>query len=227
MRDRSNREFGRLVGGALCLDFVNTVGARVGRPGPAPARDYADHIVDERLIGYDALLRWSAAAGALTSGETRRLGRQAAAEPRAAASVLARGLELREALYRLFKAAVEGWPLPTADLDVLNRELRIARAHERLVAAPRASWQWKDGPALDRVLWPIAASAAELLTGPALDRVGQCPGERCGWLFLDTSRSRRRQWCDMRECGTLAKVRRFRARQRRGSPARGSADRHV
>jgi predicted RNA-binding Zn ribbon-like protein len=44
--------------------------------------------------------------------------------------------------------------------------------------------------------------------------VRQCGGESCGWLFLDTSRNRSRQWCDMRDCGNLAKVRRFRERQK-------------
>ncbi|MBA3694513.1 MAG: CGNR zinc finger domain-containing protein, partial [Acidobacteria bacterium] len=29
----------------------------------------------------------------------------------------------------------------------------------------------------------------------------------------DTSRNRTRQWCDMKDCGNLAKVRRFRAKQ--------------
>jgi predicted RNA-binding Zn ribbon-like protein len=44
--------------------------------------------------------------------------------------------------------------------------------------------------------------------------VGQCPGEECGWLFLDITRSGRRPWCDMADCGNLAKVRRFRERHR-------------
>jgi predicted RNA-binding Zn ribbon-like protein len=63
-------------------------------------------------------------------------------------------------------------------------------------------------------LWPVARSAAELLTSGDLARVGQCPGEECGWLFLDTSRAGRRQWCDMADCGNLAKVRRFRDQRR-------------
>jgi predicted RNA-binding Zn ribbon-like protein len=33
-------------------------------------------------------------------------------------------------------------------------------------------------------------------------------------LFLDTSRNRRRQWCDMQDCGNRAKVQRFRRKQR-------------
>ena len=61
---------------------------------------------------------------------------------------------------------------------------------------------------------PVASSAAELLTSAALEDTRECDSEGCGWLFLDTSRSRRRRWCDMRDCGNLAKVRRFRERRR-------------
>jgi predicted RNA-binding Zn ribbon-like protein len=33
-------------------------------------------------------------------------------------------------------------------------------------------------------------------------------------LFFDTSRNGRRAWCDMKTCGNLAKVRRFRSKQK-------------
>jgi predicted RNA-binding Zn ribbon-like protein len=110
------------------------------------------------------------------------------------------------------------------DLETLNRELRVARAHERLVASPRFAWEADNPPAaLDRVLWPVVRSAADLLTSPELERVGQCRGEECGWLFLDISRSRRRQWCHMADCGNLAKVRRFRQRRRERGHRRRTA----
>jgi predicted RNA-binding Zn ribbon-like protein len=67
------------------------------------------------------------------------------------------------------------------------------------------------------MLWLIADSAAEMLTTGDLSRLKQCPGDDCGWLFEDTSKNRRRQWCDMQACGNLAKVRRFRSRLRRVS----------
>jgi predicted RNA-binding Zn ribbon-like protein len=44
-----------------------------------------------------------------------------------------------------------------------------------------------------------------------MDRLFKAPIEH--WT-PDNSRSRRRQWCDMADCGNLAKVRRFRERQR-------------
>jgi predicted RNA-binding Zn ribbon-like protein len=206
-------DFGKQVGGRLCLDFANTVRGRIGHPGSGRTRDNADCVVGERLVSYEALLRWGAISGALTEGEVDALERVAWEKPGEAVAVLARSLALREALYRVFKAVVEGWTPETEDLDVLNAELRVARARERLVSTPRLGWEWDASPtALDRVLWPVVSSAAELLTGPDLERVGQCPGAECGWLFLDASRSRRRRWCDMADCGNRAKVHRFRRR---------------
>jgi predicted RNA-binding Zn ribbon-like protein len=46
-----------------------------------------------------------------------------------------------------------------------------------------------------------------------------CPGNNCGWLFLDGSG--RRQWCSMEVCGSRAKMRRRYERQRQ---ARAGAD---
>lgn len=208
--------FGRRIGGSLCLDFVNTVSGRISRPASRAVKDYGDEIVGERLLSYDALLRWAALAGVLTTREANSLSRSASAAPAKASAVLKRALTVREAMYRVFKAALEDWTPRSEDLAALNRELQIARTHERLVASARLRWEWDRTMALDRMLWPVVRSAGELLTSADLERVGQCPGDECGWLFLDTSRSRRRQWCDMAECGNVAKVRRFRQKRSAG-----------
>ena len=33
----------------------------------------------------------------------------------------------------------------------------------------------------------------------------------CGWLFIDSSRGRRRRWCSMKTCGNQAKAARYRS----------------
>jgi predicted RNA-binding Zn ribbon-like protein len=208
--------FGSRVGGVLCLDFVNTVRGWVNSPDGSATRDDADAIVGERLPSYDALLRWGEFVELVTGREAKALAREAEHRPVRAATVLRRALALRGALYRLFKAAIAGWPPRPDDLTALTRELQIARAHERLTASPHGI-TLDDGDttaALDRLLWPVVRAAVDLLTSSRVDRVGQCPGDECGWLFLDTSRSGRRQWCDMKDCGNVAKVRRFRERAR-------------
>jgi predicted RNA-binding Zn ribbon-like protein len=123
---------------------------------------------------------------------------------------------LRESLYRLFKSAIEGLEPRASDLAVLNEELSKARSREHLARVGDSfAWEWSDSrDELDRLLWPVARSAAELLTSSDLSRLRECGGENCGWIFTDTSRNRSRQWCYMQGCGNLAKVRRFRSRQR-------------
>ena len=209
----------KFVGGVLCLDFVNTVGGRASLVSAKRGRDYADAIITEKLDAYDDLLLWSELGGMISRREGKALAERAVAHPREAAAVLARARALRESLYRIFRCSVEKWRPEEADLDVLGKELAIARDHERLRLADAGfTWAWDaDAEALDRMLWPVARSAAELLTSGDLPRVRQCGSDRCRWMFLDTSRNRSRQWCDMKDCGNLAKVRRFRERAKASS----------
>jgi predicted RNA-binding Zn ribbon-like protein len=212
----------QLLGGRLCLDFVNTSGARVSRGTPR-GRDYADFVLRDKLGGgYHTLLGFSEAAGSISHREALRLSRVAENDPAQAASVWTRAVEFREGLYRIFKSVVEKWAPEAGDLAILDRELGIARSRERLVyRRGEFLWAW-DGSepaldALDRMLWPVARSGAELLASGDLAMVRQCGGDECGWLFLDSSRNRGRRWCDMSECGNRAKVKRFRERARAGT----------
>src|SRR5215469_17928938 len=144
------------IGGATCLDFVNTVDPR-----------HADEH-DDCLRGYPQLLRWAAEAGLLTAEERSRLERRGRQEPGPADAVHQRAVELREALYRLFAAQ----PSAQGDLARLTDEVHRAWAMTKL-ARTDGGWAWRwDAPAeLDRVLWPVARSAAELLTSGQLSRV--------------------------------------------------------
>ena len=63
----------------------------------------------------------------------------------------------------------------------------------------------------DDVWRPAVRAAVELLTSDAVEHIGRCADDSCGWLFLDTTRSRTRRWCDMKVCGNRNKVRRFRS----------------
>ena len=206
----------KLIGGRLCLDFVNAVGGRKGNQSGKRLRQDFGQIRADKLTEFLDLVMWSQHAGILTDKEARHLLREAKSRPTDAKSVFERGLRLREAIYRILKSLISGWKVEARDLDILNEELTIAQSHDRLVfTAGQVTWGW-DGAqdALDRMLWLITQSAAELLTADELSKVRECGGEDCGWLFLDTSRNHSRQWCDMQDCGNLAKVRRFRSRLR-------------
>ncbi len=196
-----------LTGGALCLDFANTVDHR---PAPEPR---------ELLPTYADLLSWARQAGAIRAEEARHLEREAAGRRAEADAALEHARTLREALFALFSAAAEGrLASPPAALEALNSALPAALGRRRLaVSGGRAGWAWVEDPrALDRPLWPVVESAAELLVSEELPRVRECAAETCAWLFLDRSRNRSRRWCDMTVCGNRDKVRRHRRRMRRG-----------
>ena len=197
-----------LIGGRLCLNFVNSVGARRF----SPSRKMT--IRDEKLNDYLDLLAWGRHAGALTKADAETLAHESSRHTKEAVAVFHRAIRLREAMYHVCNAKLSHKQPKEADLLVLNEEIRLARGAEKLVFEEAGfDWQWSTpDSALDRVLWPVTRSAAELLTQDDLSRLRQCGGEDCGWIFLDTSRNRGRRWCDMRDCGNLAKVRRFRHR---------------
>ena len=191
-------------GGLPCLDFVNSIGRPVGRPGV------------ERLLDYADLTRWSAAAGTLTPTRARALARAGSRRPQEAAEVLDRARELREAIFRGFSALIRGRRWPTAELQTINAELALGLGHARV--EPRAggfAWTWSRAPeALDAPLWPIARSAADLLVSPDRELVKECASDTCLWLFLDRTKNHQRRWCEMKTCGNRAKVRQHRRRRR-------------
>jgi predicted RNA-binding Zn ribbon-like protein len=195
-----------LSAGRLCLDFANSLDDRLT---PSPR---------EWLRSYAHLLAWAGQAGLVTDRQAGRLGDEAARRPEAAAEVLARAVTLREAIYRTFLALADQ-PFAAADLDTLNAELAVGMGRARVAPAEGGFvWGWADDEsALDRLLWPIARSAAELLTGDELDQVRVCGAGDCNWLFMDTSRNRSRRWCEMSTCGNRAKARRYQQRKRQAS----------
>lgn len=200
-----------LLGGRLCLDFANTVDWRVS-DGPR-----------EWLNSYADLLAWSHHAGILAETDMRRLAAAARSHPAEAAAVLARATTLREAVYRIFKAALDCRVPDQGDLAIFNAELCGALTRLRIVpVAEGFAWDWQAGePAFDLMLWPIARSAGELLASEDLNKARECADERCGWLFLDTSRNRTRRWCEMKSCGNRAKARRHYAQTTKVRDRRG------
>jgi len=96
------------------------------------------------------------------------------------------------------------------DIEIFNAELSMAMARFQItVEAEDLGWNWTgSGEETDRMLWPVVHDAVRLLTSSKRSRVRKCMDDRCGWLFLDTSRNRSRRWCSMKDCGNRAKARR-------------------
>lgn len=205
-----------LLGGALCLDFTNTAGWR-GQPES-----------DTLLRDYEDLVAWARHAGALDARQGRNLLKKAASEPGHARTVQKKAIVLREALYRTLSSLAAGRRADSVDLETINAAVADAYCHLRLAPCPSSGagfvWDWHEADgALELPIWIIARSAADLLVSPELERVRECAGDDCDWLFLDASRNRSRRWCDMANCGNRAKARRNYER-RRGSAKRAGSE---
>lgn len=187
-----------LIGGALGLDFVNTVDPRHG-----PARR-------EYLTDYAKLVSWAVHAGGLDRTGAAALRSAARRDPDAAGRICRDAIALREHAYAIFHAVAHGVPAPTRSLVAFNRHFARAMASRRVVVrGGSARWGWAEGGELERVLWPVVLSMAEVLV-EAADDIRECPGDgTCGWLFVDRTRNRSRRWCSMENCGNRAKARRY------------------
>jgi len=202
----------KMVGARLSLDFHNTA-SWVGH----------EVVGDETIKSFSDITLWCHEAGILGDNRLGQIDLGALDHPQHADEAVAAAIRLRGTLRILFASAARHCLPPPDAVESLNGML--ARMPLRL--RPDGDdgsfqWDWRvDGENLEAVLWPVIWDAATLLRDrDALRRVKSCAGDRCGWLFLDTSRRGNRRWCDMADCGNRAKVRRFHQRHRR----KGSSD---
>ncbi|MEE9166987.1 MAG: ABATE domain-containing protein [Candidatus Neomarinimicrobiota bacterium] len=196
----------KLETGWICLDFANT------------AEWHASDHPDEHIGTYRKLVSWARDVGVLENQEAEKILQESRQRPVRTKRVHRQAISLRETIYQIFSAVAEDRQPESSNLAALNASLSEALVHLRLLQSEKGfDWGWSgDENALDRILWPIARSAASLLTSDAIERVGECADDRgCGWLFFDMSRNRSRRWCDMKDCGNRNKVRRYYARKRK------------
>ncbi|WP_446666131.1 CGNR zinc finger domain-containing protein [Flexivirga sp. B27] len=162
----------------------------------------------EYLRSYDALALLALTAGVLPQADVVALRKKSAGDPDGVAAVLDRARALRGDLYATFT----GEPGRAARRR-LSDAVEHARARQHLVLEPHsAHWEFAGPRTLEDPLDAFLLSAGSLLTDDARELVAACPGEDCGWLFLNTSR--RRKWCQMAVCGNRAKQAAFAGRQR-------------
>lgn len=199
-----------IVGGRLCLDFVNTTGARAsGKPR-------------ERLCSYRDLLVWSRRTGIISPDEERALIKRAEEDMPGAEQALEHVRDVREYLYALLRTVVAGERPSPEQMHHMNELWHADQRRRELVLTANGFALRCDDKTLDHVLSPVVQSAVELLTDDALSRVKRC-GE-CDWLFLDSSKVGSRRWCKMKGCGDRAKARRYYARKRGSGPNRSIAE---
>lgn len=178
--------------GRLCLDFVATVAKR----------ERGDR---ELLTGPGQLLTWCRVAGLPAPGDP------------VTGTGLQRGRDLREALYRMARARIDG-ATPAAE--------DIGRVNDAALAGPPTTVIGPDGitavPAthapLDAVFSLIARDAVDLFTGPYALRIRECVAEDCSLFFVDRSRPGSRRWCAMAACGEKASSATYRKRHPANAP---------
>ncbi len=199
------------IGGALALDFCNSTSGR----GTA---SFVEHLFD-----HEDLLRWSVSHGVLAADAAAALDRRLAPGERARA--FARAIAVRALLNRIFDAIAHRDPVDPADLAELSA-LAVDDARAASLEPVGASYAWRFAPAdarPDGLVGPIVRSAVEVLTARDLARLKACPGEACGWVFLDGTKNASRVWCEMEVCGTRAKLNKRAAARRAGKPAAAAA----
>lgn len=175
------------VGDHLALDLLNTEARSQGQT------------VDHWTSG-DDVHRWLVRQGVLP-----------AVVP-VPADLLARGRDLRAAVRQAITARKAGTPV---DLDALNTHLhgyltfpRLQRDDAGGLAMTRVARD--DGAA--SLLGPVAEAAAQLLAEGDFTLVRQCEHPDCILWFYDRTKSHKRRWCSMAQCGNRHKAAQFRKR---------------
>jgi predicted RNA-binding Zn ribbon-like protein len=183
----------RLDGGRPCLDFVNSIHDRF-------ALEIEDYFTTPQRF-----IAWCERAQLLDRSESGQI----KADARAMRDVL----RFREHLYAVFTARIIGAAPAQAAVEAFDIWLHRAWNDRVLdLTAPQClSWSPR-GIDLRLPLKRIALSALELLGNGDICRLKRCASQdSCGWLFYDETKNNQRIWCAMDVCGTLAKMRRYRA----------------
>jgi predicted RNA-binding Zn ribbon-like protein len=166
----------------------------------------------ELLATYDDLLRFVRQTGLLTAPQVLRLRRATDAET-GREQVLDEVKKLREALAGVAYALLADKRLPKHDVDSLQKHFRHANAARLLSGSgKRLVWSWPEGEELSAPLWLLAQEGEKLFLSEQAEWLRCCASDTCRWLFLDTSKSHTRRWCDMKICGNRMKARRYQAR---------------
>jgi predicted RNA-binding Zn ribbon-like protein len=193
-----------LVADDLALDFANTESGR-------GFDSHQNHLREAANVA-----DWLGHAKVLGIEEADRLKRRISERADLAAELLTDAIRLREAIHDIGAAVGKSATPPDAALAALAA--LHARFMARATLAPgdaccRWRWSLRASP-IEAGLGPIALAGVKLFTEGDFDRIRECGGHACGWLFYDRSKNNRRRWCEMEVCGNRAKQRRLAARRR-------------
>lgn len=179
------------VAGEPILDFLNTV-------------DFSGLTRDaNRLTSYAAVVAWSQAAGVVADHEARELLSIALNKPFGAEQILADLVLWREAVHRAFSAILQLEQASAEDWGAIEQSIQSAILSASLEQTTLRTARWMVS-SIDLTTIPkrLALRLNELLNS-GFANLKKCNG--CTWLFIDSSKNHRRQWCAMSTCGSRAK----------------------
>ena len=96
---------------------------------------------------------------------------------------------------------------PTRAAIARLSEAASEAAHARVIDPASLAWRWSSPTDTRQALAPVLFDAADLVTTDNHERLRYCPS--CDWLFEDQTRNGQRRWCDMADCGSRDKARRY------------------
>lgn len=167
----------------LVQAFLNSTNTKSGREDFSSPAALKEWLVEERLVP---------AKAAVAESDVR----QATA--------------VRDALIRLIETRAEGEIDPNA-VDVLNRSTRSAQMCVSF--GPEGRVQLEPlAPAVDGALGKIIAIVVDAMADGTWANLKICRGDDCSWAFYDRSKNHSGTWCDINDCGNVAKARSYRAR---------------
>lgn len=176
-------------GGTSCLLLADTV------------YDWEGACVD-RLDGPDSWSSWLRVAGFRVPAT------------RIDPPTLERVRMLREAIYELARAVIDGQDVDDGVLAVINIAAAVPPPAPSIARVPNGFSAVRAHPLEhNHILSEIAIDTIELFGGPQAARVRICADHYCPTIFLDSSPAGNRQWCSP-ACGARQATRSYRARQR-------------
>lgn len=199
------------LGGALAIDFCNTVDSRPGFLSDQMVID-GDHFKDISHV-----IEWARAAKALSERATAEI---LLLDDKRKDLFLKQTIEVREQIFSIMRDAATGKEIQAKHLTSLDHYLATLPRPKLTFQNGRVQWDWEiSSRTCALLLTRIITNAIEILMSDSLKRVKFCAASDCGWLFIDTSKNNSRRWCDMADCGNRAKARQFysKSENRRGS----------
>jgi predicted RNA-binding Zn ribbon-like protein len=167
----------------LIQAFLNSTNKKVGREDFSSPAALKEWLVEEQLIPAKASVAESDV-------------RQATA--------------VRDAIIRLIETRNED-NIDADAVEILNRSTRSAQMCISFGSAGRVQLE-PLAPAVDGALGKLIAIVVDSMGDGTWENLKVCRGHDCAWAFYDRSKNHSGTWCDISDCGNVAKARSYRAR---------------